>query len=52
MKLEKLAVLEKEFNCKMHLRRVEFEMKQKDLEMELHCLEKEGALKLEIEVGT
>ena len=47
-KAEKHAALEKEFNSKMRLRRIEFEMKQKEIEMELHRLE-EGALKLQYE---
>ena len=46
-KAEKLAALEKEFNCKMRLRRIEFEMKQKEIEMELRRLEEE--LKLQHE---
>ena len=47
-KAEKLAALEKEFNSKMRLKSIEFEMKQKEIEMELHRLE-EGALKLQYE---
>ena len=48
-KAEKLAALDKEFNTKMRLRKIEYEMKQKELEMELHRLEEEGALKLQYE---
>ena len=33
----------------MRLRKIEYEMKQKELEMELHRLEEEGALKLQYE---
>ena len=47
-KAEKLAALGKEFNSMMRLRRIEFEMRQKEIEMELHRLE-EGALKLQYE---
>ena len=48
-KAEKLAALDKEFNTNMRLRKIEYEMKQKELEMELHRLEEEGALKLQYE---
>ena len=48
-KAEKLAALDKEFSSKMRLRKIEYEMKQKDVEMELHRLEKELTLKLEYE---
>ena len=44
-KAEKFAALDKEFNTKMRLRKTEYEIKQKELEMELHRLEEEGALK-------
>ena len=47
-KAEKLAALEKEFNSMMRLRRIVFEMRQKEIEFELHRLE-EGALKLQYE---
>ena len=48
-KAEKFAALDKEFNTKMRPRKIEYEMKQKELEMELHRLEEEGALKLQYE---
>ena len=46
---EKLVALDKEFNTKMRLRKIEYEMKQKEIELELHHLEEEGALKLQYE---
>ena len=48
-KAERLAALDREFNTKMRLRKIEYEMKQKELEMELHRLEEECALKLQYE---
>ena len=48
-KAEMLAVLEKEMNSKMRLRKIESEMKQWYLEMKLHHLQEEGVLKLEFE---
>ena len=33
--------LDKEFNSKMQLRKIDYDMKQKELEMELHRLERE-----------
>ena len=48
-KVEKLAALVKEFNTTMRLRNIEYNMKQKELEMELHRLEEEMTLKLEYE---
>ena len=44
-KAEKLAALDKEFNTKVRLRKIEYDMKQKELEMELHRLEEEMNLK-------
>ena len=46
-KAEKPAALDKEFNSRMRLRKIEYEMKQKDVEMELLRLEEELTLKLE-----
>ena len=48
-KTEKLAALDKEFNTKCVWEKLKYEMKQKELEMELHRLEEEGALKLQYE---
>ena len=47
-KAEKLAALEKDFAAKMRLKKIEFELKRKELEMEMQLFE-EGALKLEYE---
>ena len=46
-KAEKLAALEKDFASKIRLKKIEFELKRKELEMEMQLFEKEGALKLE-----
>ena len=48
-KAEKLAALEKDFDSKMRLEKIEFELKRKELEMEMQFFEEEGALKLEYE---
>ena len=48
-KAEKLAALEKDFASKMRLKKYEFEMKRKELKMEMQLFEEEGALKLEYE---
>ena len=48
-KAEKLAALEKDFTSKMRLKKIEFELKRKGLEMEMQLFEEEGALKLEYE---
>ena len=44
-----LAALDKESDSKMPLIRFEYEMKQKELEKDLHRLEEESALKLQNE---
>ena len=46
-KAEKLAALEKDFAAKMMLKKIEFELKRKELEMEMQIFEEEDALKLE-----
>ena len=46
-KAEKLAVLDIDFAAKMRLKKIEFKVKRKELEMEMQLLEEEGALKLE-----
>ena len=46
---EKLAALEKYFAAKIRLKKIEFELKRKELEMEMQFFEEEGALKLEYE---
>ena len=46
---EKLTALEKDFAAKMRLKKIEFELKRKGLEMEMKLFEEEGALKLECE---
>ena len=48
-KAEKLAALEKDFAAKMRLKKIEFELKRKELEMEMQLFKEEGALKLEYE---
>ena len=48
-KAEKLAALEKDFASKMRLKKIEFELKRKELEMEMQLFEEEGAHKLEYE---
>ena len=48
-KAEKLAVLEKDFAEKIRLKKIEFELKRKELEMEKQLFEEEAALKLEYE---
>ena len=48
-KAEKLPALEKNFASKMRLKKIEFELKRKDLEMEMQLFEEKGALKLEYE---
>ena len=48
-KAEKLAALEKDFAAKMRLKKIEFELKRKELEMEIQHFEEEGALKLKYE---
>ena len=46
---EELAALEKVFASKMRLKKIEFEMKRKELETEVQFHEDEGALKLQYE---
>ena len=46
-KAEKLAALENNFASKMSLKKIEFELKRKEPEMEMQLFEEEGALKLE-----
>ena len=48
-KAEKLSALEKDFTSKTRLKKIEFELKRKELEMEMQLFEEEGALKLEYE---
>ena len=48
-KAEKLAALEKDFASKLRLKKIEFELKRKEHEMEMQLFEEEGALKLEYE---
>ena len=48
-KAEKLAALEKDFASKMRLKKIEFDLKKKELEMAMQLFEEEGALKLEYE---
>ena len=48
-KAEKLAALEKDFASKMSWKKIEFELKRKELEMEMQNFEEESALKLEHE---
>ena len=48
-KSEKLAALEKDFASKMRLKKIEFKLKRKELEMDLQLFDEEGALKLEYE---
>ena len=48
-KAEKLAALEKDFAEKMRLKKIEFELKRKELEMEIQLFEEQDALKLEYE---
>ena len=47
-KAVKLAALEKDFASKLRLKKIEFELKRKELEMEMQLFE-EGALKLQYE---
>ena len=48
-KAEKLAALEKDFASKLRLKKIEFELKRKELELDVQLFEEEGALKLEYE---
>ena len=48
-KAEKLAALEKDFASKMRLKKIEFVLKRKELEIEMQFFEEECALKLEYE---
>ena len=48
-KAEKHAALEKDFASKLRLKKIEFELKRKELEMEMQFFDEEGALKLEYE---
>ena len=48
-KAEKVTALDKKFNTKMRLRKIEYELKQKELEIELHRLEGQGAFELQYE---
>ena len=46
-KAEKVAALEKDFSSNLLLKRIEFEMKRKELELELQVFEENGVLILE-----
>ena len=51
-KAEKLTALEKDFASKIRLKKIEIELKRKELETEMQLFEEEGALKLEYGHGT
>ena len=48
-KAEKLAAFEKYFASKMRLKKIEFELKRKELEMEIQVFQKKDALKPDYE---
>ena len=49
---DELATLENDFHSKMRLRKIVNEMRQNNLEMELHRLKEESALKLKYDRET